>query len=117
MFLAQIGGGKLADKAAALQCLVSTCDGLVFVGSMAFQIMHALGVPVPMKLVETGALEDAARIVESAKSRNIPLVLPQDVWCTIDHVSEEMQIASVHSIPESKSLTYRSLCFRTNGAH
>lgn len=102
MFHAQIGGGKLAGKAAALQFLVSTCDGLVFVGSMAFQIMHALGAPVPMKLVETGALEEASRIVESAKSRNIPVVLPQDVWCVTDHVAEEIQITSVHSIPEGK---------------
>lgn len=108
----QIGGGKLADKATALDFLVSKCDGLAFVGSMAFQIMYALGVPVPMKLVETGALEDAARLVEFAKSRKIPLVLPQDVWCITDHVSGEMQIASVYSIPEGESLTYRlSLSF------
>ncbi|XP_047981779.1 phosphoglycerate kinase-like isoform X1 [Salvia hispanica] len=99
-YMAVIGGSKLADKAAALQSLVSTCDGLVFVGNMAFQIMHALGTPVPMKLVETGALEEAARIVEFAKSRNIPVVLPQDIWCITDHVSEKIQIASVHSIPE-----------------
>lgn len=102
----------MADKAAALQSLVSTCDGLVFVGNMAFQIMHALGTPIPMKLVETGALEDAARIVEFAKSRNIPVVLPQDVWCITDHVSEKIQIASVHSIPEGKLLrsTLLALC-------
>ncbi|XP_057779198.1 uncharacterized protein LOC130997788 isoform X2 [Salvia miltiorrhiza] len=99
-YMAIIGGGKLADKAAALQSLVSTCDGLVFVGTMAFQILHALGAPIPMKFVETGALEEATRIVESAKLRNIPVVLPQDVWCITDHVSEEIQIASVHSIPE-----------------
>ncbi|KAL1545825.1 phosphoglycerate kinase [Salvia divinorum] len=99
-YMAIIGGSKLADKAAALQSLVSTCDGLVFVGNMAFQIMHARGTPIPMKLVETGALEEAARIVNSAKSRNIPVVLPQDVWCITDHVSENIQIASVHSIPE-----------------
>lgn len=113
MFHGQIGGGKLADKAVAVQFLASTCDGLVFVGRMAFQIMHALGAPVPMKLLELGALKEAARIVESAKSRNIPLVLPQDVWCIKDHMPEETQIVSVHSIPEGKSVTYQSSCFCT----
>ena len=78
---------------------------------MAFQIMHALGTPVPMKLVETGALEEAARIVEFAKSRNIPVVLPQDIWCITDHVSEKIQIASVHSIPEGKLLRSTLLAF------
>ncbi|KAI3472048.1 hypothetical protein Pfo_028736 [Paulownia fortunei] len=99
-YMAIIGGGNLADKAAALRFLASTCDGLIFVGSMAFQIMHALGVPVPMKLVELGALKEAVSIVESAKSRNIPLVLPKDIWCIKDHIPEQMQIFSVYSIIE-----------------
>ncbi|KAL1549405.1 phosphoglycerate kinase [Salvia divinorum] len=47
-------------------------------GSMAFQMMLALGTPAPIKLVETGTLEEAVRIVEIA----------------------EIQIASVHSIPQ-----------------
>lgn len=77
---------------------------------MAFQIMHALGVPVPMKLVELGALKDAVKIVDSAKSRNIPLVLPQDVWCIKDHIPKTMEIVFVHSILEGKSMTYQPSC-------
>ncbi|GFQ03291.1 tRNA (guanine-n(7)-)-methyltransferase [Phtheirospermum japonicum] len=99
-YLAIIGGGNLAEKAAALKFLASTCDGLIFFGSMAFQILHALGVTVPLKLVDLGALKEAVSIVESAKSRNIPLVLPKDVWCIKDHIPEQMEIFSVHSIPE-----------------
>ncbi|KAL3825877.1 hypothetical protein ACJIZ3_021906 [Penstemon smallii] len=99
-YIAIIGGGKLVDKANALRFLVSTCDGLVFVGSMAFQIMHALGIPVPLKWVELGALKEAASIVESAKSRNIPIVIPKDIWCTKDHDSEHMEILSVDSTLE-----------------
>ncbi|KZV26049.1 hypothetical protein F511_13927 [Dorcoceras hygrometricum] len=97
-YMAIIGGGNLADKAAALQILTSTCDGLVFVGSLAFQIMHVLGVPVPMEFVELGALKDAIIIVESAKSRNIPLVFPRDVWCVNNHNPEQLEIFSVTSI-------------------
>ncbi|KAI3471876.1 hypothetical protein Pfo_028564 [Paulownia fortunei] len=119
-YMAIIGGGNLADKAAALRFLASTCDGLIFVGSMAFQIMHALGVPVPMKLVELGALKEAVSIVESAKSRNIPLVLPKDIWCIKDHIPEQMQIFSVYSIIEgwqpvdigSRSLEEMIYCFQ-----
>ncbi|XP_073317189.1 uncharacterized protein [Primulina huaijiensis] len=97
-YMAIIGGGNLADKAAALQILASTCDGLVFVGSLAFQVMHALGVPVPMEFVELGALKDAISIVESAKSRNIPLAFPKDVWCINNHNPEQLKIFSVTSI-------------------
>ncbi|XP_073066674.1 uncharacterized protein [Primulina eburnea] len=97
-YMAIIGGGNLADKAAALQILASKCDGLVFVGSLAFQVMHALGVPVPMEFVELGALKDAISIVESAKSRNIPLAFPKDVWCINNHNPEQLKIFSVTSI-------------------
>ncbi|KAL0409960.1 UNVERIFIED_CONTAM: Phosphoglycerate kinase [Sesamum latifolium] len=99
-YMAIIGGGNLADKVAALHSLTSTCDGLIFVGSMAFQIMHALGVPVPMKLVELGALKEAVSIVETAKLRNIPLVLPKDFWCIKNHALNQLEIFSAYSISE-----------------
>ncbi|PIN05213.1 Phosphoglycerate kinase [Handroanthus impetiginosus] len=109
-FYLQIGGGNLADKAAALRFLSFTCDGLIFVGSMAFHIMHALGVPVLMKLVEGGALKEAVSIVESAKSRNILLVIPKDIWCIKNDNPKQMHIFSVYSIPEGKSTTYQTSC-------
>ncbi|KAL2509321.1 uncharacterized protein Fot_32968 [Forsythia ovata] len=93
-----IGGSDLAGKAAALQFLASKCDAIVFVGSMAFQIMHAMGVPVPVKLVELGALNEAVSIVESANSRNIPIVLPKDFWCMNDVFPTQLEIFSVNSI-------------------
>lgn len=77
----QIGGGSLVDKAAALHHLVSICDGLVFVGNMAFQIMHALGLHVPPKLVEHGAIKEALTLVECMKSRSRAVVLPKDFLC------------------------------------
>ncbi|XP_020553516.1 uncharacterized protein LOC105174272 isoform X1 [Sesamum indicum] len=99
-YMAIIGGGNLADKVAALHSLTSTCDGLIFVGSMAFQIMHALGVPVPMKFVELGALKEAVSIVETAKLRNIPLVVPKDFWCIKNHPLNQIEIFSAYSISE-----------------
>ncbi|GMP84954.1 hypothetical protein CsSME_00038284 [Camellia sinensis var. sinensis] len=68
-FIAIIGGGKLLEKAAALHFLAARCDGLVFVGMMAFQIMHAQGLPVPKKLVERGAIKEALNLTQFAKFR------------------------------------------------
>ncbi|CAA3029599.1 phosphoglycerate kinase, cytosolic-like isoform X1 [Olea europaea subsp. europaea] len=97
-YVAIIGGRNLAGKAAALRFLASKCDALVFVGSMAFQIIHAMGVPVPVKLLELGALKEAVRIVESANSRNVPIVLPKDFWCMNDVFPEQMEIFSIDSM-------------------
>ncbi|XP_031102767.1 phosphoglycerate kinase isoform X3 [Ipomoea triloba] len=97
-YVAIIGGGNLIDKAAALHFLASICDALVFVGEMAFQIMHAFGLPVPIKFVERKGLKQAHAIVEAAKARNIEIVLPKDFWCINYSNPHQMEISSASSI-------------------
>ncbi|XP_026412021.1 phosphoglycerate kinase, cytosolic-like isoform X2 [Papaver somniferum] len=80
--LVEIGGGNLHDKVKALEFLASKCDGLVFVGMMAFQIMHGLGLPVRLNLVELSAVGSSLKIIQIARGRNIPILLPKDFWCT-----------------------------------
>ncbi|XP_059667606.1 uncharacterized protein LOC132313017 isoform X2 [Cornus florida] len=96
--LKKIGGGNLSDKATALHFLASRCDGLVFVGMLAFQIMHALGLPVPVKLVEHGALEEAQNLIQFAKFRSIPILYPKDLWCVNGRLSKQLEIFPVHCI-------------------
>ncbi|CAN4117104.1 unnamed protein product [Withania somnifera] len=93
-----IGGANLSGKEAALQFLASRCDGLVFVGDAAFQIMHAFGLPVPMELVEQDSLEAAHMLVEAAKARGVQIVLPKDFWCLNDHYSSQMKIFPANHI-------------------
>ncbi|XP_034910570.1 uncharacterized protein [Populus alba] len=97
-YVAIIGGGNLHDKAAALHFLVSRCDGLVFVGMMSFQIMHALGLSVPSYLVEPGAYKAALDIIQIAHDRNIPILHPMDFWCMNEHLPEKMGIFPSHHI-------------------
>ncbi|KAI3748428.1 hypothetical protein L6452_11484 [Arctium lappa] len=97
-----VGGGNLVEKAAAVHYLVSTSDGLIFVGNMAFQIMHALGLPVPRKLVEAGAFHEAIRIIQIANSRNIPILFPKDFWCLNDHLKKP-QLVPAHCLLEGWS--------------
>lgn len=91
-YFAIIGGANLDGKAAALQFLASRCDGLVFVGDTAFQIMHAFGLPVPMELVEQESLETAHVLVETAKARGVQIILPKDFLCLNDHNPSQMKI-------------------------
>ncbi|KAJ8441239.1 hypothetical protein Cgig2_033963 [Carnegiea gigantea] len=88
-YVAVIGGDNLMNKAAALRFLASICDGLVFVGMMAFQIMHALGVPLPSNLVDRGASKAAVETLQYAKHRNIPILLPKYFRC--ENYSNPMQ--------------------------
>ncbi|XP_074369038.1 uncharacterized protein LOC141709045 isoform X1 [Apium graveolens] len=100
-YVAIIGGGNLFEKAAALKSVASFCDGLVFVGNMAFQLMNALGMPVPMKLVEKRAVREALGIIQYTKARSISLLLPKDFWCRNDN--SQMEIFSADCIPDSWS--------------
>ncbi|XXG45410.1 hypothetical protein AAC387_Pa02g0499 [Persea americana] len=87
-YIAIIGGSNLLNKSTALCCLASVCDGLVFVGRMAFQIMHALGYPVSSSFVEHGAVRDVSNIINLAQNRNIPILFPNDFWCINDFLPE-----------------------------
>ncbi|XP_031502445.1 uncharacterized protein LOC116265740 isoform X2 [Nymphaea colorata] len=81
-YIAVIGGGNLSEKKKALQYLISRCDVLVFIGRMAFQFMHALGMPVPPNLVESGSIKDATMLIRFAQERNVYIMVPEDFLCT-----------------------------------
>lgn len=98
-YIAMIGGGNLVEKADAVNYLISNSDGLIFVGNIAFQIMHALGFSVPRKLLEVGAFKEAIEIIQIANSRNIPILFPKDFWCLNDHFKNPKVLPS-HCIPE-----------------
>ncbi|KAI0499498.1 hypothetical protein KFK09_017702 [Dendrobium nobile] len=93
-YLAIIGGGKFLEKAAALLRLASVCDGLIFVGMLAFQVMHASGISVPSCFLEHDAFGEAADLIELANSRKILIYFPTDLWCVNDNNSELFEIFS-----------------------
>lgn len=98
----QIGGGNLYNKAAALHFLASRCDGLVFVGMMSFQIMHALGLSVPSSFVEKDAHEAALDLIQFAHSKNITIIYPKDFWCINNHLPKHSEMFPAHVIPDGK---------------
>ncbi|KAJ0027260.1 hypothetical protein Pint_35677 [Pistacia integerrima] len=97
-YFAIIGGGNLYKKATALRFLASSCDGLVFVGMMAFQIMHALGLPVTSNLVEKGAYKAALDLIQFARDKNITILYPKDFWCMNNHLPKQLEIFPAQSI-------------------
>ncbi|XP_054802747.1 phosphoglycerate kinase, cytosolic-like isoform X2 [Prosopis cineraria] len=97
-YVAIIGGGDFYNKAAAFRFLTSRCQGLVFVGMMSFQIMHALGVSVPLGLVDLKACDEALHIVQLAQDRNMQILYPKDFWCRNKSNPKQLQAFPSHSI-------------------
>lgn len=67
---------------------------------MSFQIIHALGFPVPLNTVEEGALKGAIDLIQVTKDRGIPIFCPKDFWCMNDQLSRQVEIFPAHGIPE-----------------
>ena len=65
---------------------------------MSFQIMHALGVSVPLNFVEHGALREALDIVRFAQNRDIQILYPKDFWCKNDCLPGKLELFPAHSI-------------------
>ena len=88
----QIGGSRFLEKLPALRLLASACDGLIFVGKLAFQIMHALGVSIPSCFLEQDAAGEALKLIKFAQSRRISIYYPNDLQCANNCNSELMEI-------------------------
>jgi len=77
-FLAILGGAKVKDKIGVLKNLVEKCDALIIGGGMAFTFLKVKGHAIGKSLLDPK--EDLAReIMEKAKARGIPFLLPVDV--------------------------------------
>lgn len=70
---------------------------------MALQIMRAMGMPVPLSLVEQG-VEEALEIVKYAESRKIPILLPSDFLCKHNRLQMQVKTFSGQSIMNGKFL-------------
>ncbi|KAL1338493.1 hypothetical protein HN51_033123 [Arachis hypogaea] len=97
-YFAIIGGGNFYDKAASFEFLASRCQGFVFVGMMAFQVMHALGVSVPQNLVDHKSFNKALDIVRLAQDKNIEILYPKDFWCRNKCDPKQLQVFPSHGI-------------------
>ncbi|MBF0493103.1 MAG: phosphoglycerate kinase [Deltaproteobacteria bacterium] len=76
--VAILGGAKVSDKLAAVDYLLSKVDALLIGGAMAYTFLKAMGKDVGSSLVEDNKLNLAAKFMERAKAKGVPLLLPVD---------------------------------------
>src|SRR6266704_290480 len=99
--MAVLGGAKVGDKVALVENLLSRVDALVIGGGMAFTFLRALGHDIGRSLVEADRIETARRVLESARRRGIPVVLPVDAIVAESPASPAGRAVSVREIPPS----------------
>ena len=79
------------------------CDTILIGGAMAFTMLKAKGCKVGSSLVENDMLDVSIEILNSARNKNVSIVLPVDIVCTNNIDSDESpQIKSVDLISEDQ---------------
>jgi len=96
-----LGGAKVGDKVALVENLLSRVDALVIGGGMAFTFLRALGHDIGRSLVDADHIETARRVLEAARRRSIPVVLPVDAVVAESPASPSGRAISVRDIPPS----------------
>jgi len=100
-FAAVLGGAKVSDKIEVVENLMRVADSMLIGGGMAYTFLKSKGLPIGKSLVETDKLDLARKLLEDARKRNFPLLLP------VDHVLGEAfkpdtktQTTSVDATPD-----------------
>ncbi|HSE93292.1 MAG TPA: phosphoglycerate kinase [Methylomirabilota bacterium] len=100
--VAVLGGAKVSDKLALVEHLLDRVDSLVIGGGMAFTFLRSLGHDVGRSLLEAEQIETARRVLEAARRRGTPVVLPVDAVVAAGLDSPSGRAVSVREIPAAQ---------------
>jgi phosphoglycerate kinase len=98
-FIAILGGAKVSDKIAVIEHLLTKVDSLIIGGAMAYTFLKAQGQPVGKSRVEDDKLDLANHILQTAKTRNVKILLPVD-HVVAAHIDVNAKTQIVKSIPD-----------------
>ena len=97
--MAVLGGAKVSDKLTLVENLLARVDALLVGGGMAYTFLRGLGHDVGRSLVEADRIETARRVLESARRRGTPIVLPVDAVAAEGLDSPSGRVVGIREIP------------------
>ena len=77
-FVAILGGAKVSDKIGVIRNLLDKADAILVGGGMAYTFLKAQGGSIGASLCEADKLDYAKEMLDLAKEKNIPFLLPVD---------------------------------------
>ncbi len=103
--MAILGGAKVADKLGLIHNLLDKMDTILIGGGMANTFLKAQGKNIGKSICEDGLLEEARSLMNAAQSKNVRLVLPQDV-VVADEISADAaaEIVDVDQVKAGKMI-------------
>ncbi|MBR7064018.1 MAG: phosphoglycerate kinase [Treponema sp.] len=101
--VAIIGGAKVSSKIAVLESLLKNASTLIIGGGMAYTFLKAQGHSIGKSLVEDDFINVAEKLLQSAKEKNVEIILPVDHIGAKEFSSDAMPVA-VESIEIPENL-------------
>jgi phosphoglycerate kinase len=103
-FLAIVGGAKVSTKIDVLRSLIERVDAIAVGGGMANTFLSATGHAVGTSLREADKEEEARRILQRAKEREIDFHLPSDAVCAPSADAPAGRVRDVDHIPAGEAM-------------
>lgn len=103
-FLAIVGGAKVSSKIDVLHALIGRADALAIGGGMANTFLSATGNAVGTSLREPDKEEEARRILQRAKEREIDFHLPSDVVSAPSAGAAGGRVRRVGEVPPDEAI-------------
>jgi phosphoglycerate kinase len=102
-FVAILGGAKVSDKIEVVENLMKVADAMLIGGGMAYTFLKAQGIGIGKSLVEDDKVGLARKLLDEAKKRNFPLLLPSDHVVSPEFKAEATaQVVPVTKTPENQ---------------
>lgn len=121
-FLVILGGVKVSDKIGVIDQLLEVGDAFLVGGAMATTFLKALGHNVGRSKFEEDKLDLARQILDKARTKEMPFLLPTDVIVTDDIKSSHTKLVHINEIPQDMMVvdigdeTRKIFCYEIMGA-
>ncbi|AGG07764.1 phosphoglycerate kinase [Dehalococcoides mccartyi] len=104
-FMILLGGAKVSDKVGMLENVMDKVDTILIGGGMAATFLKAQGLEIGDSLIDD-SLDTAKMLMDKAKSKNVKIILPDDVLVTFDKIGPEARAenVSVENIPHTAKI-------------
>lgn len=102
--LAVLGGAKIKDKLGLISNLLDKMDILLIGGGMANTFLKAQGINIGKSICEDKLLDEAKKLLSSAKSQNKKIILPLDAVVADTLSGDAAAVCDINTIPEDKMI-------------
>ncbi|MGX2972582.1 phosphoglycerate kinase [Helicobacter sp. T3_23-1059] len=96
-----VGGSKVSSKLALLENILSVVDKIIIGGAMSNTFLASLGYDMADSMVEKDLINEAQKILQKAKEKNVKIYLPVDVVSTDDiKTHTNIKITPAQDVPQ-----------------